>query len=124
MQNTNFPEEPNEVPGADEETKSHLHRHFLEFGKSCEELSWKIICTSTPHRSETKAIAEKSSAVLLQSGLGNEWWADSVGCYCHLRNIQDLLFDGKTPKERRFGVPFNGPVIPFGAIGRMSPDFC
>ena len=37
-------------------------------------------------------------------------------CYCYLRNIQDLLFDGKTPYERRFGEPFNGPVIPFGAM--------
>ena len=48
----------------------------LEFGKSCEELSWNH-CTSTPHRSETNAIAERAvrrvkegtSAVLLQSGL-------------------------------------------------------
>ena len=30
------PEEHNEVSGADEEAKSHLH---FEFGKSCEELS-------------------------------------------------------------------------------------
>ena len=37
-------------------------------------------------------------------------------CYCYLRNLQDLLSDGKTPYERRFGKPFNGPVIPFGAI--------
>ena len=34
---------------------------------------------------------------------------------CHLRNIQDLVSDGKTPCERRFGKPFNGPVIPSGA---------
>ena len=54
--------------------------------------------------------------MLLQSGLGNEWWADSLECYCYLRNIQDLLFDGKTPYERRFGVPFNGPVIPSGGM--------
>ena len=45
-----------------------------------------------------------------------KWWADSVECYCYLRNIQDLLADGKTPFERRLGVPFNGPVIPFGAM--------
>ena len=90
--------------------------NFLEFGKSCEELSWNH-CTSTPHRSETNGIAEGAvrrvnegtSAVLLQSGLGNEWWADSMECYCYLRNIQDLLSDGKTPNERRFGMPFNGP---------------
>ena len=37
-------------------------------------------------------------------------------CYCYLRNIQDLLSDGKTPHGRRFGKPFNGPVIPFGAM--------
>ena len=94
----------------------------LGFGKSCEELSWNH-CTSTPHRSETNGIAGKvrrvkegTSAVLLQSGLGNEWWADSMECYCHLRNIQDLLSGRKTPNERRFGMPFKGPVIPFGAM--------
>ena len=48
----------------------------LEFGKSCEELSWRHRI-STPHRSETRGIAERAvrrvkegtSAVLLQSGL-------------------------------------------------------
>ena len=51
----------------------------LEFGKSCEELSWNH-CTSTPHRSETNGISERAvrrvkegtSAVLPQSGLGKE----------------------------------------------------
>ena len=42
-------------------------------------------------------------------------------CYCYLRNIQDLLSDGKTPCERRFGMPFNGPVIPFGALVECHP---
>ena len=48
----------------------------LEFGKSCEELSWNH-CTSTPCRSETTGSAERAvrrikegtSAVLLRSGL-------------------------------------------------------
>ena len=65
--------------------------------------------------------AEGTSAVLLQSGLVNEWWADSMEYYCYLRNIQDLLADGKTPYERRFGIPFNGPVIPFGAMVEYHP---
>ena len=34
----------------------------------------------------------------------------------YLRNIQDLLSDGKTPYERRFGKPFQGPIIPFGSL--------
>ena len=37
-------------------------------------------------------------------------------CYTYLRNVTDLLSDGKTPNERRFGQPFGGPVIPFGSM--------
>ena len=94
----------------------------LEFGKACEALSWNH-CTSTPHRSETDGIAERAvrrvkegtSAVLLQSDLNESWWADSMECYTYLRNVTDLLSDGKTPCERRFGQPFNGPIIPSGS---------
>ena len=95
----------------------------LEFGKACEDLSWNHF-TSTPHRSETNGIAERAvrrvkegtSAVLLQSGLNESWWADSMECYTYLRNVTDLLSDGKTPCERRFGQPFKGPIIPFGSL--------
>ena len=84
----------------------------IEFGKACEDIAWNH-CASTPHRSETNGIAERAvlrvkegtSAVLLQSGLKENWWADSMECYTYLRNVTDLLSDGKTPYERRFGVP-------------------
>ena len=84
---------------------------------------------STPHRSETNGIAERAvrrgkggtSAVLLQSGLNESWWADSMECYTYLRNVTDLLSDGKTPYERRFGQPFNGPNIPFGSLVECHP---
>ena len=74
----------------------------LEFGKACEDLSWNH-CSSTPHRSETHGIAERAVrrvkegtfAVLLQSGLDENWWADSMECSTNLRSIQDLLSDGK-----------------------------
>ena len=39
---------------------------------------------------------EGTSAVLLQSGLNEHWWADSMECYTSLRNIQDLWSDVKT----------------------------
>ena len=76
----------------------------LEFGKACEDLSWNH-CTSTPHRSETNGISERAvrrvkegtSAVLLQSGLNESWWADSMECYTNLRNVTDLSSDGKAP---------------------------
>ena len=100
----------------------------LEFGKACEDLSWNH-STSTPHRSETNGIAERAvrrvkegtSAVLLQSGLDENWWVDSMECYTYLRNIQDILFDERTPCERRFGQPFKGPIIPFGSLVEYHP---
>ena len=61
-------------------------------------------------------VKEGTSAVLLQSGLNESWWADSMECFSFLRNIQDLLSGGKTPYERRFGKPFNGPITPFGLL--------
>ena len=71
----------------------------LEFGKACQDLSWNH-CTSTPHRSETNGIAERAvrrakegtSAVFLQSGLNENWWADSMECFIYLRNVQDLSY--------------------------------
>ena len=47
--------------------------------------------------------------------------ADSVECYIYLRNVTDLMSDGKTPCERRFGMPFKGPVTPFGAMDEHHP---
>ena len=76
----------------------------MEFDKTCEDLSWNH-CTSTQHRSETNGIAERAVrtvkegtyAVLLQSGRDEKLWAGFMECYTFLRNVQDLLSDGKTP---------------------------
>ena len=65
---------------------------------------------------------EGTSAVLLQSGLNESWWADSMECYTYLRNVTDLLSDGKTPYERRSGQPFKGPIIPFGSLVEYHPN--
>ena len=95
----------------------------LEFGKACEDLSWNH-CTSTPHRSETNGFAERAvrrikegtSAVLLQSGLDENWWADSMECYTYLRNIQDLWSDGKTHTRDVLENHLNGPIIPLCSL--------
>ena len=100
-----------------------------EFGKSCEELSSNHR-TSTPFRSDTNGIAERAfrrvqvgtSAVLLQSGLGDKWWSDSLECYCYLRNVQDFLADGKMPYERRSRQSFKGPIILSDALVEQLPN--
>ena len=56
---------------------------------------------------------EGTSAVVLQS--------DSMECYTYLGNVTDLLSDGKTPYERRFGQQFKGPIIPFGSLVEYHP---
>ena len=42
-------------------------------------------------------------------------------CYTYLRNVTDLLSDGKTPYERRSGQPFNGLIIPFVSLVVYHP---
>ena len=93
----------------------------LDFGKACEDLSWNH-CTSTPHRSETNGIAERAvrrvkegtSAVLLQPGLDENWWADSMEC-CETRKISCLM--GRHPMTGGSECCFNGPVYPVWSNG-------
>ena len=68
-----------------------------------------------------RRLKEGTLLVLLQSGLNESWWAHSLECYTFLRNVTDLLSDGKTPYERRFGQPFRGPIIPFGSLVEYRP---
>ena len=68
-----------------------------------------------------RRVKEGTSAVLLQSGLDQKWWADSMECFSYLRNVTDPSSDGKTPYERRFGEPFNAPIIPFGSLVEYYP---
>ena len=42
-------------------------------------------------------------------------------CYTYLRNVQDLISDGKTPYERRLGQKFKGPIIPLGSLVEYHP---
>ena len=42
-------------------------------------------------------------------------------CCCYLRNVQDLLSDGKTPHEGHFEGHFIGPIMPFGATVEYHP---
>ena len=128
VQNKNFKEACKSSWSPIGSLKSFYTENSLEFGKACEDLSWNH-CTSTPHRSEINGIAERvvrrvkegTSAVLLQSGLNENWWADSMECYTYLRNVTDLLSDGKTPYERRFGQPFKGTIIPFDSLVEYHP---
>ena len=61
-----------------------------------EDLLWNH-CFSTPRRSETNGIAERAvrrvkegtSAMLLQSGVDETWWAGSMEGCCYQQNDQD-----------------------------------
>ena len=74
----------------------------LEFAKSSEDLSWNL-WTSTPHGSEMNGIAERAvrrvkegtSAVFLQSGFYEQWWSDSIECYCFCETFKTSYGTGK-----------------------------
>ena len=57
-----------------------------------------------------RRVKEGTSAVLLQSGLNESWWADSM----ETSQIYYLM-------GRRFGKPFGGPIIPFGSLVEYHP---
>ena len=71
----------------------------LEFGKACEDLSWNH-CTARLHHTDRRLmellralrrVEEGTSAVLLQSGLDDKWWADSMECFRFLRKCSRAL---------------------------------
>ena len=96
--------------------------NFRAFGRYCAELSWNHR-TTTLHRSETSGLAERAArrakeetlAVVFQSGSDDKWWSDSMEC-C-LRDDQDLLADGKSQNERRFGESFKDMLCSRGQFG-------
>ena len=42
-------------------------------------------------------------------------------CYTNLRNVTDLLSDGRRLMKRRFGQPFKVSIIPFGSLVEYHP---
>ena len=38
-----------------------------------------------------------------------------------VKHPRSLVSDGKTPCERRVGIPFKGPIISFGAMVEYQP---
>ena len=83
VQKQNFsgsPEEPNEVPGADEETKCHLHWQFLGIWQVLRGIileSLHVYTTQSRNKWDCRKnrVKEGTSVVLLQPGLDEKWWA-------------------------------------------------
>ena len=102
----------------EENIRSIYTDNSLEFMKACEELCWNHE-RSTPYNSETHGIAEKAvrrmkegtSSVLFLSGLQGSWWAETMECHGHLRNVKDLLADGQTFYERLFNSHLKGRLV-------------
>ena len=103
--------------------RSTVAQSSLEIFRACEDLC-RNHDKSTSYRSETDGIVEKAvrrikegtSAQFVESVIQRE----VMECFCSLRNMQDKPSDGKSPCERRFGTPFDGPEIPFGAETLLS----
>ena len=77
---------------------------------------------SQQYRSETNGIIERcvgkvtegTTVVRGQSGLAEAWWSYAMMYFCFISNVLDILVDGKTSYENRWGRKFAGPIYPFG----------
>ena len=89
--------------------------------------SWDEMCvchdTCTPYTPATNGRAERAvrrvkegtGSLLVQSGFPDRWWHKAMAALCFLRNVHDIQPCGKTAYELRYGEPFYGPMIAFGA---------
>ena len=101
-----------------------------EFIKAFKEVSI-LHDTSTPHRSETSRVIERSvcrvkegaSSSLVQSGLNEEWLDLASQCYVFLGNVVDHLICGNTALKKRFKEDLQGPIIRFGAQSFYKPSY-
>ena len=62
-----------------------------------------------------RRVKEGTLAVLLQSGMDEKWRADSVECYCYLRNVQDFVAENTLRKAIRRTI--QSPSDSFGDNG-------
>ena len=76
--------------------KTELHRRrrriFMEVFReaiSHRLETWNCRTSCTPS-------TRRDISVLLQSGLNEEWWSDSMKCFYYLQNVQNLLANGKS----------------------------
>ena len=58
---------------------------------------------------------EGTSAVLLESGLDENWWTDSIDCYCGMFKIFGRM--GESASENHLKARF----VPFGALVENQP---
>ena len=64
---------------------------------------------------EIRTILEGTRSNLVQSGLPDRYWPLAAQHHAMCLNITKRLDNGQVPWEIRFGEPFNGKKIPFGA---------
>ena len=89
--------------------------NYLEFGKACEDLLWNT--------SIRLMVLRKEHLCCIVAIRSNEsWWANSMECYTCLRNVTNLLSDGKT-YERRCAT-IQRTYYSIWSIGSVSPSNC
>ena len=102
-------------------------QNFLDLANPVKNDQRIILHQRSINQSETNGIADRAvhrieggtSAVPLQSGLDEEWSADSMECYCYLRNVSCQM--GKHLRNCDFGELFKLPVIPFCSMVEYHP---
>jgi hypothetical protein len=114
-------------------TEDNIARLYCDNAKELEkaaaaQLEWRVD-TSTPYRHTSNGVAERSNrrvidgarTLLHASGLPHCFWGYACQCFCTLRNGHDENRHSKSAYENRHGAPFQGMLIPFGAVITYRP---
>ena len=99
--------------------KSFYCDNARELMSAAKELHW-MNPTSEPYVPQSNGLAERmvrtskegARALLVQSGLSNEWWPYAIKAFCFARNS----FGHEAPYFTRYGTHCNAKQIPFGAL--------
>ena len=68
-----------------------------------------------------RRVKQGTAAALVQSGLSEELLGQAMECCGQLRNVYDKLAESKIAYANRYGLPFDGPNIPFAAKILFKP---
>ena len=108
----------------------HLYSdNASEISKAAIALKWRH-STCTPNRPQSNGAAEQAvrrvldgtRTILYRSGFPHSWWAEASKCYCCLRNITDVVKEGKTPYELRHSTPYPGLRITLWSLRALSSN--
>ena len=115
------------LPGPTERMRYMYSDAAPEITRACKTMRIAHDATE-PGNKKQNSVAERANAIvqdggrtlLMAAGLPAQFWVYAVPYFCLCHNAQARNGE-QSPWERRFGQPFQNPLLPFGSVVRYLP---